>query len=321
MTLSFEDVRAAAQRLQGQVRRTPTLDLPRVEGRAALTLKLECLQDAGSFKIRGATNRILLEQPQCTRVVAASGGNHGAAVALAGRRFGLEADIFVPDFAADHKLRQIESYGARVHQFDEPFTEITRRAAEHAVVHDGLFIHPFDDPKVLAGQGTLGLELAEQCPTVTKIVIAVGGGGLAAGVTVALNGAAEVVAVEPTSCPSLSVAFERGSPIEAPVGGIAADALGAPVVGEHAFDVLSAAICPPLLLEDDAIVRAQRALWRSFRIAAEPAAACAWAGLEQLASLTEDEHVVVVVCGGNVELGQFMRAVLGDLGHRSEEKT
>ena len=295
---------AAFSRLEGRIRHTPLMMLPPDTRGWRVALKLECLQISGSFKFRGATHRLLLDEGRHERVTAASGGNHGAAVAQACQGLQLTADIFVPASSPMHKLRQIKASGARLHLVEGSFSEAAKRCQEFAAVEDALFIHPFNDPGVVAAQGTLGLEILEQCPQVTKVVVAVGGGGLAAGITAALNGEAEVVAVEPRECPSLAMALAAGEPVEAPARGIAADSLGAPVIGELAFSILAPTVNEPVLLDDAAILTAQRSLWSQFRLAVEPAAACGWAALEAIApSLDSDDCVVLLVCGGNADLG------------------
>jgi threonine dehydratase len=213
----------------------------------------------------------------------------------------LKADIFLPSCSPDHKLRQIRAAGANLHVVDGPFAEAASRCADFVAANDALLVHPFEDPAVIAGQGTLGLEILEQSPDVTKVIVAVGGGGLAAGIVIALDGGAEVIAVEPKACPSLAEALRAGMPVAAPVGGIAADSLGAPVIGEVAFSVLAPSVRHAVTLSEKAILDAQQQLWQEFRLAVEPAAACSWAVLESTeVSFAADDCIVVVICGGNV---------------------
>src|SRR5262249_34586277 len=236
--LTRADVERAAERLHGHVRRTPMLVLDREPDRPQIALKLECLQVSGSFKIRGATNRILLDGGRHERVVATSGGNHGIAVAHVSRRLGLRADLFVTPHAPAYKMRAIEAAGARVHRAD-PSQDLVSVAREFAEEHSALYVHSFDDPGVVAGQGTLGLEILEEHPDATHVVLAVGGGGLGAGIAVAVGERVRLVPVEPSLCPTLAAALEAGHPVPVEVGGVAADALGALRLSELAYALLS----------------------------------------------------------------------------------
>jgi threonine dehydratase len=316
ISVTRSDVLAAHARLQDRIRRTPLMMLPLVEGDRRVALKLECFQMSGSFKFRGATHRLLLDDGRHERVTAASGGNHGAAVARACQGLGLKADIFVPASSPKHKLSQVEQSGAQLHLVEGLFSEAAKRCQEFAAAKDALFVHPFNDPRVVAAQGTLGLEILEQCPGVTKVLVAVGGGGLAAGITAALDGEAQVVAVEPRACPSLAAAMEAGKPVEAPVGGVAADSLGAPVIGDLAFSILASRIDKPMLLDEGEILTAQRSLWSRFRLAVEPAAACAWAALQSI-TVEADDCLVVLVCGGNVDMNELSELITSGTGGRT----
>jgi threonine dehydratase len=279
------------------------LDLGRLPSGARVAVKLESLQRSGSFKIRGAFNRILRDSAAHRRVAAASGGNHGAAVACAGHALGLQVDVFVPATAPAEKVRRIAADGGAVHLVEGPFPNAAAECATFAAREDALLIHPFDDPDVVAGQGTVGLEILEQLPEATKIVVAVGGGGFAAGVAIAGDGRAELVPVEPELSPTLARARAAGQPVEIAVGGVAADSLGAPRLGDIAFSVLREGH-EVVLVAEQSILAAQRRLWDELRLAVEPAAACAWAALDEDAlRLTEDDVVVVVLCGGNVDPG------------------
>ena len=302
-TVTRDDVQRAAQRLHGRIRRTPLLELdPPPEG-ARFSLKLECLQKSGSFKFRGATNRILLDEGRHERVVAASGGNHGLAVAQACRSLGLAAEIFVSTSAPVHKVRWIEATGARLQAVDGPFPEVAARCREFAEHVGALFVHPFDDPRVVAGQGTVGLEILEQAPDVSHVVVAVGGGGLAAGVALAVGDRAHVVPAEPAACPTLAAALDAGGPVQVEVGGIAADSLGAPLLGELAYAVLAPTAERVVLVDEGEIRSAQRQLWETYRLSVEPAAACAWAAASQCEPcLSPGAHTVVIACGGNLDL-------------------
>jgi threonine dehydratase len=298
-----DEVQRAAERLRGLVRWTPLLEIDPEPRHPRVALKLECLQASGSFKLRGATNCILLDEGRHERVVATSGGNHGIAVAHACRQLGLAADVFVSASAPMHKVRSMEAAGARVHRVDHPSPEVAARCLKFAERHEALFVHPFDDPAVVAGQGTLGLEILEQSPDVTHIVVAVGGGGLAAGLALALAGTVQVMPIEPARCPTLAAALDAGHPVPVEVGGVAVDSLGSPLLGNLAYAVLSPLIRSVTLVSEDEIRVAQRQLWRKYRLAVEPAAASAWAAvLGGELELGPDARVVVIVCGGNVDL-------------------
>jgi threonine dehydratase len=305
-SVTLRDVEEAARRLEGHVRVTPLL-FPEPGERPAVAVKLECLQIAGSFKIRGATNRLLFDVGRHERIVAASGGNHGIAVATACRRLGLCADIFVPATSPAHKLEAIKAAGATVHILDGPFTEVAARCADFADAHEALLIHPFDDPMVIAGQGTVGLELLEQWPGVTTIVAAVGGGGFAAGLVVAVAGHAEIVAAEPTLCPTLVEALAAGGPVPVGVGGVAVDSLGAPQLGMLAYRLLAPALRRVVTVSERDILAAQEWWWRACRLPLEPAAACAWAAARSDQALVgPDDCIAVIACGGNSDLVEIV---------------
>jgi threonine dehydratase len=304
-----DDVAAAAARVAGRVRRTPVLRLAGADLGLPhpVALKLELLQVAGSFKPRGAFNRILSAGPlPAAGAVAASGGNHGAAVACAARALGVPAEIFVPEIANAAKQALIASYGARLvvggAAYDEARLASERRAAETGA----LLVHAYDQPEVLAGQGTVAAEFEEDAPDLTHLLVAVGGGGLLGGIAAwhAGRGGAEVVGVEPEGCPALSEALRAGRPVPAPVGGLAADSLGARQVGALAFAVAREHVSAAVLVPDAAIRDAQRALWRAARVAAEPGGAAALAALLCGAwTAPAGARVGVVVCGGNCDPG------------------
>ncbi len=297
------DVQAAAVRLAGKVRRTPVLELRGEDlGIAArVVLKLEHTQHTGSFKPRGALNALLTRNIPPAGVVAASGGNHGAAVAWAAARLGVPATIFVPATSPPAKAARIASYGAQVHVVDGYYDEAVAAAETYAADLDVTSVHAFDEPAVVAGQGTLGLEIREQVPDASAVLVTVGGGGLASGVTLACrDGGPSVIPIEPTSCPTLAAALTAGGPVDVEVSGIAADSTGARRAGRIGFQVLLEAGIGVRSVSDDAIVSAQRALWARCRIAAEPGGAVACAGLLTGAFVPHrGDTVVVVVCGAN----------------------
>lgn len=298
-------VEAAARRLQGLIRPTPLFDIGEVRG-AHVRLKLENLQLAGSFKLRGAFNRIIAAggYPRC--VIAASGGNHGAAVATAATRLGLGSIIYVSENASPAKAERIERAGATLIRVHGSFVEAERLARERAAADEALFVHPFNDPEVIAGQGTVALEILAAWSDVDLVVASVGGGGLAAGLTNAAAGRFEILTVEPEKCPTLTAARNAGRPVTVAVGGVAGDALGAPILGEIAWATLRDAPTDPVLVSESDILAGQRNLWDEYRIAVEPAAACAWAALRTLdADALRDRNVAVVLCGANVGHGDI----------------
>ncbi|MFC6084979.1 threonine/serine dehydratase [Sphaerisporangium aureirubrum] len=298
MVVTRPDVERAATRIAAHVRRTPVL-----EDTPDLTLKLELLQHGGSFKARGAFNRILAagDLPEAG-VIAASGGNHGVGVAYAARMLGVRAEIFVPEICAPVKVAGLRALGAHVTQTGAIYAEAYEASAKRAAETGALEIHAYEHADVVAGQGTVGLELLEQTGAFDTILVAVGGGGLVAGITAALDGAAGVVAVEPALIPTLHDALANGGPVQVPVSGVAADALGASRLGRVAYDTVAAAGIRSVLVGEDAIVEARDHLWRTYRIAAEHSGATAMAALRSGAyTPAPGERVVVLVCGANTD--------------------
>jgi threonine dehydratase len=294
------EVRAAERRITGRVRRTPVL---RADGPG--WFKLEYLQHAGSFKTRGMLNQILAgaergDLPE-VGIVVASGGNAGLAAAYAARELGVPAEVFVPVTAPPVKVAKLAKLGARVTQAGNEYAEAYAEAVVHAEAAGALFCHAYDDADMVAGNGTLGLELLEQLPDgFDTVLVAVGGGGLIAGVTAALREHARIVAVEPESCPALHEAMRAGEPVDVPVSGVAVDSLGARRVGEIAYEIISDAGVRSLLVDDQAIVDARRQLWDDYRIAVEHGTAAAQAALTSGAYVpAPGERVVVLLCGAN----------------------
>ena len=300
--VSLEQVQMASQRISKLARRTPVIELRDFDWAVPIELKLENLQLSGSFKLRGALNRILADGSGHDRVAAASGGNHGVAVGYASRLLGIGADVFVPTSCPAGKRALIEGSGARLHVVEGSFTLVDAECREFAKNAGALYIHPYDDPDVMAGQGTVGLEILEQVPDVTHILVAVGGGGLVGGIATAVAGRARVVAVEPEACPTLAKALAAGRPVPVEVGGVAQDSLGAPMLGEVAFNVLAGVLESVVTVTDAEIVEAQRSLWEHSRMLVEPAAACGWAALvNRKLPLHTMGRLVAVCCGGNVD--------------------
>jgi threonine dehydratase len=292
---TLADVRRAADLIAGYVRRTPVLSTV-VDGRQ-VTLKLENLQLTGSFKVRGATHALLRGQPGVP-VVAASGGNHGLGVATAARLLGVPATIFVPETAPLDKERRIAATGATVVRGGDRYAAAACAALAHAAEAGLRYLPAYDDAEVIAGQGTVGLEIVEQAPQCDAVAVAVGGGGLAAGVSLAA-GDRLLVGVEPTGCASLHAAMAAGEPVDGPVDSVAASALGASRVGELPYALLRAAGARLALVDDAEILAARDRLWDEFRLAVEPAGAAAFAAW--LAGRVPGEHPCLIVCGANAD--------------------
>lgn len=295
------DVRAAAERIAPHARRTPVLRA-RVEGRP-LVLKLEHLQLTGAFKLRGALNALLAGRERGEvegRVITASGGNHGLAVATAARLLGLEASVYVPETVPEAKARRLVDSGAELVRVGEHYALAAEAALLRARREGVRYLHAYDDADVVAGQGTIGAEIAADAAECDTVAVAVGGGGLAAGVGAALSGGGiRVAAVEPEGCQSLHAALRAGAPVDAPVDSVASSGLGAARVGEIPFAVLSADPPATALVNDAEILAARDRLWEEFRIAAEPAAAVPFAAW--LAGRVPGECPCLVVCGANAD--------------------
>jgi threonine dehydratase len=298
------DIVAAASRISGHVRRTPVLRVSpgELEIHVPVTLKLELLQHAGSFKPRGAFNRMLAAPLPAAGVIAASGGNHGAAVAYAAHKLGVISEIFVPEATPAAKVSRIRGYGATVVQVGSTYAEalaVSRRRQEET---GALEVHAYDHRDVLAGQGTVGRELEADAPDLTHVLVATGGGGLIGGIAAWYAGSARVISVEPEGCPTLHDALRAGYPVDAPVGGIASDSLGARRVGELMFPLAQAYVPEAVLVSDAAIARAQRFLWESCRLIAEPGGATALAALQSGRFVAPaGARIGVIVCGANTD--------------------
>lgn len=303
------DVEIAAARIAGRVRRTPVLET----ASGSVWLKLEQLQHTGSFKPRGMFNRVLSARERgelpAAGVIVASGGNAGLAVAHVAAELRVPAEVFVPTITPDVKLAKLRKLGARVVQEGGEYAEAYDAATKRAVETGALFCHAYDQPEVVAGQGTVGLEIRSQVPDVDTVLVAVGGGGLIGGIAAALEGSApRVVAVEPENCPTLHVALDAGSPVDVSVSGLAADSLGARRVGEIAFEVLTRTGITSVLVPDRAIADARRELWDHYRLVTEPGGAAAYAALASGAYRpAAGERVCVLVCGANTDPSDLVR--------------
>ncbi|HEY4239964.1 MAG TPA: threonine/serine dehydratase [Kofleriaceae bacterium] len=301
--LEPERIAAIEAVIRPYVRHTPVVraDLSDFGGPARpIDLKLECLQHAGSFKTRGAFANLLTRAVPAAGVVAASGGNHGAAVAYAAQRLGIPATIFVPTVTSPAKAARIEGYGARLVIGGDRYADALAASEAFVATSGALPVHAFEQVETLLGQGTLGKELEADLPGVESILVAVGGGGLVGGMAAWLRGRVKLVAVEPEGSPTLARAMAAGEPVDAPTEGLAADSLAPRRVGALMFPLAQAYVQPPVLVTDDEIRAAQRALWDGLRIVAEPGGAAAFAAL--LAGRyvpPPDERVCVLVCGAN----------------------
>jgi threonine dehydratase len=306
------DVEAATHRIAGRVRRTPLaeLDYGAFAPAGRVWLKLEFMQHSGSFKARGAFNRILAaaetgELP-AAGVIAASGGNAGLAVAYAAKSLDIPAEVYVPTTAPLVKLTKLGALGATVVQCGTEYAEAYEAATKRAADTGALFCHAYDQPEVCAGQGSVALELLDQLGQVDTVVLAVGGGGLMAGVATALQHRARVVGVEPETSPTLHAALAAGHPVDVEVSGIAADSLGARRVGTIAYEVAVRTGVHSVLVTDEAIVAARRLLWHHHRIVVEHGTAAALAALSSGAyHPTVGERITILLCGANTDPGDL----------------
>jgi threonine dehydratase len=307
-----ERIRATAAAIRPHIRRTPLVgadaaDFGLSPGR--LLFKLELLQHSGSFKARGAFANLLLRAVPAAGVVAASGGNHGAAVAYAARQLGVAATIFVPAITSPAKLERIRGYGAALIVGGERYADALAASEAHVAATGAMAVHAYDQPETLLGQGTLGLELEADAPDVDTLLVAVGGGGLIGGIAAWYAGRIRIVAVESDGAPTLHAAFAAGGPVDAPAGGIAADSLAPRRVGRLMFPIARAHVAPEVVLVSDEDIRhAQTALWSALRIVAEPGGAAAFpALLSGRYRPAPEERVAVLVCGGNTTAVRFDR--------------
>lgn len=308
-TIDRDRITATAALIRPYVRTTPVIEVDAADfGRAGFTavLKLESLQHAGSFKTRGAFANLLGRPVPAAGVVAASGGNHGAAVAYAAMRLGVQARIFVPTISSPAKIRRIRDYGAELVVGGERYADALAASEAWAAQSGAMPVHAYDQVETLLGQGTIGLELDAQAAPLDTLLVAVGGGGLIGGIAAWYDRRVRVIGVEPESAPTLTHALAAGGPVDAPAGGIAADSLAPRRVGELTFPIAQASVHRVLLVTDADIRRAQEALWASLRVVAEPGAAAALAGVLSGAYVPEPgERVGVLVSGGNTTAVDF----------------
>jgi threonine dehydratase len=303
---------AAHQLIQPHVRRTPVVEADGADfglDPANLVFKLELLQHSGSFKVRGAFANLLTRAIPAAGVAAASGGNHGAAVAFAAMKLGKSARIFVPTVCSTEKLERIRSYRADLVVAGERYSDSLAACEAWAAESGALRIHAYDQVETLLGQGTVGLELEEQAPDLDTLLVAVGGGGLIGGISVWYSGRIKIIGVEPESAPTLTMALQAGRPVDSPAGGLAADSLAPKRVGELMFPLAQTHVQSVLLVSDAAIQQAQEALWKVLRLVAEPGGAAAFAALlSRRYQPKPGERVGVLVCGGNTTAVNFSRS-------------
>jgi len=308
-TIDSESIDRTYQIIRPYIRRTPVIEVDGsdfgLDG-VRLALKLELLQHAGSFKPRGAFANLLMRDVPEAGVVAASGGNHGAAVAFAAMKLGKPVRIFVPSVASSAKIARIRSYGAELVVTGERYAEALKASQAWAAQSGALAIHAYDRVETILGQGSVGLEFEEQAPGLDTLLVAVGGGGLIGGIAAWYAGRIRLIGVEPEAAPTLFKALDAGHPVDTEAGGIAVDSLGGGRAGELMFPLAQAYVDRVLLVSDDAIVHAQQQLWNVLRVAAEPGGAAALAALlSGRYQPKPGERVGVLVCGGNTSAVDF----------------
>jgi len=309
MTITREQIRAVHPLIRPHIRRTPVIEVDGSDfGLDFITIvfKLELFQHGGSFKARGAFTNLLTREIPDVGVVAASGGNHGVAVAFAAMKLNRPATIFVPSVASPAKVERIRRYGAELVIAGDRYADALEASQEWIQRTGALPIHAYEAVETLLGQGTLGLELEEQSPRLDTLLVAVGGGGLIGGVAAWFENRTRIISVEPELAPTLERALEAGRPVDAPAGGIAADSLAPRQVGQLMFPIAQKYVRESLLVTDDQIVESQKKLWETMRIAAEPGGATALAALLSGRYKPQPgERVGVVVCGGNTDAVDF----------------
>jgi len=309
LEVSRERIQAAERVIRPHIRRTPILEVDGAEfglDSMRIVFKLELFQHSGSFKARGAFSNMLTREVPPIGVVAASGGNHGAAVAFAAMKLGKPATIFVPSVASPTKLDRIRGYGAELIIAGDRYAESLEASEAWTAQSGALPIHAYEGTETLVGPGTLGMELEEQDPNLDSLLIAVGGGGLIGGVAAWYQNRVKIVSVEPSEAPTLHLALNAGRPVDSPAGGIAADSLAPRQVGQQMFPIAQKFVHSSLLVSDEEIIEAQRKLWDTVRIAAEPGGAAAFAGLlSGRYKPQRGERVGVIVCGANTDKVNF----------------
>jgi threonine dehydratase len=301
--VSPEAIAATEPLIRPWIRRTPVIEVDGADlglGFSSLILKLEFMQYTGSFKPRGAFANLLTHELPPAGVVAASGGNHGAAVAFAAQRLKVPSTIFVPSVASPAKIGRIRGYGANLVIAGDRYADALAASEEWAARSGALPIHAYNDVETLLGQGTAGIELEQQAPDLDTLLVAVGGGGLIGGIAAWFQGRIRIVGVEPEAAPTLTAALAAGYPVDAPAGGIAADSLAPKRIGEIMFPIAQEFVHRVVLVSDHEIQRAQEMLWDVLRVASEPGGAAALAALlSRRYEPQRHERVAVLVCGAN----------------------
>jgi threonine dehydratase len=307
--ITRERIAATEGVIRPHIRRTPMLKADLADFGLApgpLIFKLETLQHSGSFKARGAFANLLLRKAPEAGVAAASGGNHGAAVAYAANRLGVPATIFVSEITSPAKIELIRSYGARLVVGGNRYADALAASEQHVVQSGAMPVHAYDQAETLLGQGSVGLELEQDAPETDTLLVAVGGGGLIGGIAAWYAGRTRIIAVEPELAPTLHAALAAGEPVDAPSGGIAGDSLAPRRVGSLMFPLAQAHVEKVVLVSDDAIQKAQLALWSSLRVVVEPGGAAAFAALlSGQYRPAPGERVAVLLCGANTTAVDF----------------
>ena len=306
MTLNRTAITQAAKRIAPFIRKTPVMDIivPGID--KPVCLKLELFQHTGSFKPRGAFNNLVGAKITKAGIAAASGGNHGAAVAYAAKTLGIAARIFVPTISSPAKVARIAGYGATIVQEGANYQAAVGLCQDYVRESGAMNIHAYDMETTLAGQGTLARELDEQAPDLDKILVAVGGGGLIGGIATWYQSKSKVIGIEPETCNCLSAALAAGNTININPAGLAADSLGASSAGSLMFPIAQKYVSHVALVSDADIRNAQRYLWTNAQIVTEPGGAAAFAALLSGAyKPAKNERVGVIVCGANTPLDVF----------------
>jgi threonine dehydratase len=306
--ITREAIAATETVIRPYLRRTPTLTVDLADfglPSTPITFKLEMLQHSGSFKVRGAFANLLLRKVPAAGIAAASGGNHGAAVAYAAQRLGISATIFLPGITSPAKAERIGDYGARLKITGQHIADALTACEAYVAETGAMSVHPFDQTETMLGQGSVGMEL-EQDAALDTLLVAVGGGGLIGSLAAWFAGRVRIIGVEPEQAPTLHRALAAGRPVDTQASGIAADALGPPRVGQLMFPIARAHVQEVLLVSEDDIRRAQEALWKTLRVVAEPGGAVAFAGLlSQRYRPSRGERVGLLISGANTTAVNF----------------
>ncbi|MCU1240151.1 MAG: threonine dehydratase [Candidatus Acidoferrum typicum] len=311
--INREEIAAVEKIIRPHVRRTPTLEVAGADFRLdsiSLIFKLEFLQHAGSFKTRGAFTNLLTREIPKAGVVAASGGNHGVAIAYAAGKLGIPAKIFVPTVASPEKIDRIRRCGADLVITGERYADALAASEAWLAQSGAMPIHAYDQPETLLGQGTVGLELEQQSPRLDTLLVAVGGGGLIGGIAAWYGAKIKLIGIEPEAAPTLANALNAGRPVDSPAGGIAADSLAPKRVGELMFPIAQKYVDKVILVRDEEITQAQEALWTALRVVTEPGGAAALAALlARRYHPAHNERVGVLLCGANTTAVNFAAAI------------